>query len=112
MKAQSAKAKGRLGQQEIVKLLLKALPGLQEEDIRSTSMGAPGRDILLSTAALEAIPWCIEVKRRKKIAALDFLTQADYNSKEGEEPIVFCREDRGRWVVMMDAEYFLERHLK
>ena len=46
MKTRSAKQKGRRLQQNVRDLLLEALSEyLEEDDIRSTSMGAPGEDL-------------------------------------------------------------------
>ena len=61
----NAKAKGRLGQQEVRDKLLKTFPDLEPDDIKSTVMGDSGEDIQLSPAARKIIPLTIEVKRRK-----------------------------------------------
>ena len=90
MKTKSAKAKGRLGQQEVVKILLKAFPELNEDDIRSTPMGSPGEDILLSAAARKWVPWNIEVKRGKAFNLVKAVKQADARSKEVDCNNVDC----------------------
>ena len=61
----NAKAKGRLGQQEVRDKLLETFPDLEPDDIKSTVMGDSGEDIQLSPAARRIIPLTIEVKRRK-----------------------------------------------
>ena len=61
----NAKAKGRLGQQEVRDRLLETFPDLEPDDIKSTVMGDSGEDIQLSPAARKIIPLTIEVKRRK-----------------------------------------------
>ena len=105
MRIQSNKAKGRLGQQEIRDMLLKWFPELSKADVRSTSMGCPGDDILLSTAAQKIMPWNIEVKRKKKIGAVRFMEQA---SEHGTgEPVAFFREDRGEWFASVSADYLM-----
>lgn len=77
MKTSSIKQKGRLGQQEVVKILLELLPEFTEDDIKSTPMGSPGEDILLSSAARQAIPWNIEVKRGKAFNLVKACKQAE-----------------------------------
>lgn len=108
MKPQSAKAKGRNGQQEVRKLLLEAAPHLEEGDIRSTSMGAPGEDLLLSPLAKKTYPWNIEVKRRKSFQILRYMEQTQARTVKGETPVLVVREDRGDWMIMMPLEEFLK----
>ena len=90
MKTSSCKAKGRLGQQEIVKILLKSFPELTEDDIRSTPMGSPGEDILLSREAREALPWNIEVKRGKAFNLVNAVKQAESRAKRINCPNPEC----------------------
>lgn len=78
---QSGKAKGRIGQQDIVKILLKTFTELTEDDLRSCPMGSQGEDILMSTAARRVLPWNIEVKRGKAFNLVKALKQADFRSK-------------------------------
>ena len=49
----NAKAKGRLGQQEVRDKLLETFPDLEPDDIKSTVMGDSGEDIQLSPAFQE-----------------------------------------------------------
>ena len=49
--ARTAKAKGRLGQNEIRDKILETFPDLEPDDVRSTTMGDTGEDIQLSPAA-------------------------------------------------------------
>lgn len=81
MKTSSIKAKGRLGQQEVVKILLKAFPELVEDDLRSCPMGSQGEDILMSPEARKLIPWNIEVKRGKAFNLVNACKQADSRNK-------------------------------
>lgn len=109
MKPSSAKAKGRTGQKEVVVLLNKYFPSLEKDDIIWRSMGAPGEDIILSPVARKLFPFSIEVKRLGAIAALKYLDQAEANADE-HTAIVFMKADRGKWVVLMDAEEFLKKY--
>jgi hypothetical protein len=81
MKTSSCKAKGRLGQQEVVKILLEHGKDLNEDDIRSTPMGSQGEDVLLSYAARRVFPWNIEVKRGKAFNLVKACKQAEARSK-------------------------------
>lgn len=77
----SAKNKGREGQKEVVKILLKAFPRLVPDDLRSCSMGSQGEDILMSPTARKLIPWNIEVKRGKAFNLVNACKQADFRNK-------------------------------
>lgn len=111
MRIQSNKNKGRLGQQEIQKLILKHFPGLSEDDCRSNPMGSQGEDILLSPEARKYLPYNIEVKRKKKFAVSSIMDQA---AAHGDHtPLAFLREDRGEWFAVLPAEeFFLLREAK
>ena len=89
MKPQSAKAKGRRLQQFVRDRFLEVFPSLQPDDVRSTSMGASGEDILLSPAAREVIPFSTECKNVQKINIWAALEQA----ASGDHPplVVFSR---------------------
>ena len=69
-------------------------------------MGSQGEDILLSPRARKLFPFQIEVKRQKKIAIYSFMEQAITHGKH--EPVVFLREDRGEWCVLLKADAFME----
>ena len=103
----SAKAKGRLGQQEVRDKLLETFPDLHPDDIKSTVMGDSGEDIQLSPAARKIIPLSIEVKRRKNDlrTIYNYIDQA--SSHKGGEPVVFYRSDRKPWVVMIGMEHYM-----
>ena len=105
-RARSNKQKGRLGQQEIQKLILKHFSELEADDCRSNPMGASGEDILLSPAARKLMPWNIEVKRKKAFAAARFMEQAGCHGHH--QPVAFFREDRGPWYAIIDADYLFE----
>lgn len=109
MKPSSCKNKGRNGQKEVVNIIMKHFPALQKDDVGWRSMGAPGEDILLSPLARSYFPFSIEVKRLKAIAAIKHLDQAEANAGE-HTALVFMKADRGKWVVLMDAETFVEQY--
>ena len=103
----SAKAKGRIGQQEVRDKLLETFPILHPDDIKSTVMGDSGEDIQLSPAARKIIPLSIEVKRRKNDLRTVYSYIAQASSHNGGEPVVFYRSDRKPWVVMIGIEHYM-----
>lgn len=108
MKPQSAKAKGRLFQQEIRDTILKNFPHLEPDDVRSTSMGASGEDLQLSPAARKALGGIqVECKRRKSFKTIyDYVEQAKGHGKG--YPVVFIRQDRSEPLVIIPADYYME----
>ena len=66
MRPSSCKAKGRRFQQQIAADILAAFPNLGEDDVRSTSMGASGEDIQLSTSARTLFPYSVEAKNQRR----------------------------------------------
>ena len=104
----SAKAKGRIGQQEVRDKLLETFPILHPDDIKSTVMGDSGEDIQLSPAARKIIPLSIEVKRRKDGLKTAY-TYVEQAVKHGTgEPVVFFRADRRPWLVMIGMEHYMD----
>jgi hypothetical protein len=104
----AAKAKGRVGQNEIRDKLLETFPEFEPDDIRSTTMGDTGEDIQLSPAARKKLPVTIEVKRRKAglKTVYGYLDQATNHGKG--DPIVFYRSDRNPWIVITELDHYME----
>lgn len=76
MRPQSAKAKGRRLQQETRDAVLATFPTLEPDDVRSTSMGASGADLLLSPAAKRLFPFFVECKNVENLNIHKALAQA------------------------------------
>lgn len=92
MRPQSAKAKGRRLQQEVRDAILAAFSAqLQPGDVRSTSMGAGGEDILLSPAAFQCVPFAIECKNQEALNIWSALNQAAEHSPQENGLLVFRR---------------------
>lgn len=106
MKPSSAKAKGRKLQQWVRDLILSIHKGLEQDDVRSTSMGAGGEDIQLSPAARKLVPLSIECKSIARFAGYKFYDQAKENCPKKAEPIVVVKADRRDPLVMVDAKWF------
>lgn len=108
MNTAGAKAKGRLGQQEVAaKLVSKAELKLQDGDITSRPMGSQGEDLIVSPWALKMVyfdDW--EVKRRSRVSAVRWIEQVF--KRKSKKPIVCFREDRGEWYCLMKLDDTLE----
>lgn len=107
MRPQSAKAKGRRLQQHVRDKLLEAAPQLQPDDIRSTSMGAPGEDLLLSPTAREVYPFAIECKAQEALSIWAALAQAESNAA-GYTPLLAFKRNRSQTYVALEFEAFLK----
>ena len=84
---------------------------LHEDDIRSTSMGAPGEDIQFSPAARAMYPWSVECKNVENLNIWKALEQAESNSK-GHQPIVVFKKNQEEPHAAMEFEYFMELYRK
>ena len=106
--SRSAKAKGRLGQQEIRDKLLETFPEFEKDDIQSAIMGDTGADIKLSPHARKRLPLAIEVKRRKgeMKTVYSYIEQAV--SHGTGEPVVFYRSDHRPWIVMVGLQHYMD----
>lgn len=108
MKPSSAKNKGRKFQQGVRDAILKYFPSLHPDDVRSTSMGAPGEDILLSHAARTAFPYSVECKHVERLNIWEGIKQAKDNCPDGATPIVAFRKNHHEAFVALPLEHFLE----
>ena len=107
MRASSAKAKGRRLQQAVRDAILSQYPSLEPDDVRSTSMGAGGEDVLLSPAARKLFPYSVECKNLSKIAVYNYYTQAETNSGK-YEPLVVIKQNRSKPLAVIDLDHFME----
>ena len=105
MRPQSCKAKGRRAQQELRDAVLAAFPHLEADDIRSTSMGASGEDLLLSPAARKVWPFYTEAKNVESLSIHKALAQA---SGKGRPPLVAFRKNNTPFHVALPLDVFLE----
>jgi len=103
MTPQSAKSKGRKFQQEVRDKLLSTFPVLTTRDVKSTSMGASGEDIQLSTAAFDLIPFYIEAKHRAKLAIYQFYEQ----SKTKQNVLLVVKGNHKKPLAILDLDVFI-----
>lgn len=111
MKPSSAKQKGRACQQLVRDKILAAFPELEPDDVRSTSMGASGVDILLSPAARKILPISIECKAQESVSVWAAYKQAEDN-KGKHEPVLVIKRNRTKPLVVVDLDYFISLHRK
>ena len=108
VKPQSAKAKGRNLQKWTRERLIEELD-IHPEDIKSTSMGAGGEDVIMARAAREKFPYSIGCKNQEKLNVWSAYDQAESNSGD-YEPLVVIKRNRQKPLVVLDAEYFMKLH--
>lgn len=108
MRVSSAKAKGRRLQQKVRDLLLGVSHGLTEDDIRSTSMGAGGEDILFSQAARKQFPFSIECKNVERFSIWPTIKQARKNCNPEHTPFIVFSKNHEDAQMSMPLEKFLE----
>ena len=106
--SRSAKAKGRLGQQEIRDKLLESFPHFENDDIKSAIMGDTGADIQFSPQAKKRLPLSIEIKRRKNELKTVYTYIEQAVKHNTGEPVVFYRSDHRPWVVMIGLEHYMD----
>ena len=100
----ASRDKGKRGEREVVDLFCE-----KGYEARRTAQvdGSLSSDVVLtSPAALH-----IEVKRRKRIVADDFMKQAEHDALTRRDidtfaEVVFMREDGGPWRVIVSSEFF------
>lgn len=107
MLTSSRKSKGRNLQKWVRDKILELFPELTDKDVRSTSMGASGADILFSQAAVDLLNINVECKSRASIAVYEMYKQAELESK-GTAPVLIIKQNHSKPLAVVDAEYFLE----
>jgi hypothetical protein len=107
MNTRSRKNKGKRLQNKVRDLLLETFQNvLEQDDIKSTTMGESGEDIQLSPAARKLIPYAIECKNQEALSIWKSLEQAENNSS-GYEPLLIFKRNRSKTYVTMDIKEFL-----
>ena len=97
MKTSSCKAKGRKLQTSVAEYIVSQFPELQPDDVKSTSSGAPGIDVLLSPLAQRVFNCSVECKNTKVRPAGKALNQADYNAYPNTVPVVVWHAPRTKY---------------
>jgi hypothetical protein len=106
MKTSSAKAKGRKLQQYTRDSILHKFPELEQDDVKSTSMGAGGEDVQLSPAARKLFPYTVECKSRKAFAGYAVIKQAEQH--ENFTPLCVVKANNEKPLAMLYLEDFMK----
>jgi hypothetical protein len=81
MKTRSAKNKGKRLQNDVRDLILETFTELEPDDVRSTTMGDSGEDILLSPAARKLFPFATEKKKGMRRKLKEIVVKHTYQWK-------------------------------
>ena len=101
MKTRSAKNKGKRLQNDVRDLILETFKQLEPDDVRSTTMGDSGEDILLSPAARKLFPFAVECKNQEKLNIWSSLEQAEQNAGE-HIPLLVFKRNRSKTYISME----------
>ena len=107
MKTRSAKNKGKRLQNKVRDLILEKFTQLEEDDVRSTTMGDSGEDVLLSPAARKLFPFATECKNQEKLNIWDSLKQAESNAGK-HTPLLVFKRNRSKIDATIEFERLLE----
>jgi|TARA_R100000030_G_scaffold91677_1_gene76908 hypothetical protein len=101
MKTRSAKNKGKRLQNDVRDLILETFAELEPDDVRSTTMGDSGEDILLSPAARKLFPFATECKNQERLNIWESLEQAESNAGQ-HIPLVVFKRNRSKTYISME----------
>ena len=107
MKTRSAKNKGKRLQNDVRDLILETFTELEPDDVRSTTMGDSGEDILLSPAARKLFPFSVECKNQEKLNIWSSLQQAEDNAGE-PIPLAVFKRNRSKTYVAFELDKLME----
>ena len=114
MKIKSAKAKGRNLQNLVRDKLRSIFVGkvfwnqvIEEDDIKSQTMGMGGEDIVLSPSAKKVIPYSFECKNTERLNLWKSLEQCESNC-EDREPVLVIKRNRSDVYAVIKFENFLK----
>lgn len=111
MKTSSAKGKGRRLQQYVAQSIRDQF-GLDELDVRSTSMGDTGADVKLSSAALAKFPYAVECKNVEKINLWAAWEQAGKHvqglDRDGIQPLLVIKRNHSGVLAVISFEHLIK----
>jgi len=112
MNPRSAKNKGKRLQNWVRDKILHYSPSLEQDDVKSTTMGERGEDVQLSPAARKQWPISVECKSRASYAFYKDYDQAVINCPKNCEPVLVAKANHRQPVVIIDAEWFFKNFPK
>ena len=103
-----SKAKGRKLQNLLRDKLRVAFPSLEDDDVKSQTMGMPGEDIVLSPAARRKIPYSFECKNVERLSFWATVEQCEANCKDEVSPAIVVKKNRKDPMVAIPLDVFIE----
>ena len=104
----ASKAKGRRLQNHVRDTLRELFSSrLEEDDIKSQTMGMTGEDIVLSPAAKKLIPYSFECKNKERLDLWASLEQAQSNCQD-RSPVLVFKRNRTKTYAVLEYDKFLE----
>tara|TARA_R100000501_G_C2606820_1_gene102373 strand:- start:449 stop:739 length:291 start_codon:yes stop_codon:yes gene_type:complete len=88
-------------------ILRDSFPTLEEDDIKSQTMGMTGEDIVLSPAARKLIPYSFECKNVERLQFWAAVEQAESNS-DGRFPAIVVKKNRREPYIAIPLDSFIE----
>jgi len=107
MKSRSAKNKGKRLQNQVRDLILEKFNQLEEDDVRSITMGDSGEDILLSPAARKLFPFSVECKNQEKLNVWSSLEQTETNAGK-HTPLLIFKRNRSKTYAVLQLDDLME----
>ena len=107
MNVRSNKAKGRKLQNMVRDILRDSFPTLEEDDIKSQTMGMTGEDIVLSPAARKLIPYSFECKNVERLQFWAAVEQAESNS-DNRAPAIVVKKNRREPYIAIPLDSFIK----
>lgn len=83
-------------------------PELTKNDVRSTSMGASGTDLQLSTAALKLMPYSVECKSHAQMAVYGMFDQCMDNCLPDTDPLLVIKVNHKEPLAVITLEHFFD----
>ena len=103
----ASKAKGRRLQNLLRDLLREKFPQLEDDDIKSATMGIGGEDIVLSPAARKVLNYSFECKNVERLQFWKAIEQAEVNSN-GSIPVIVVKKNGKTPFVAMPLDNWLD----
>ena len=113
MKTKSVKAKGRKLQNTVRDALrdifvnTSMVPKLEDDDIKSQTMGMTGEDIVMSPAAKRIIPYSFECKNVERLNIWSALEQAESNCGK-RTPVTIIKRNHTKTYAVIEFDRWLE----
>ena len=106
----SSKAKGRRLQNLVRDKLRAAFSSsrLEEDDIKSQTMGMTGEDIVLSPAARKLIPYSIECKNVERLNVWQCIKQTEDNTHKDCSPALVIKRNQQSPYIMVPLDIWID----